>query len=120
MIPPSLRRACRAACALALAATFANGMPQSTSPRPSGYALTNVRLDVAEEAPRKTLILREGRIVEIRDGAEQVPAGLRLVDGEGLIGGKPSELSDPFFYRDDLDWLGLWNNDELVVDESAD
>ena len=44
----------------------------------------------------------------------------RPLDGAGLIGGKPSELSDPFFYRDDLDWLGFWNNDELVVDESAD
>jgi len=44
----------------------------------------------------------------------------RPLDGAGLIGGEPSELSDPFFYRDDPDWLGLWNNHELVADEQAE
>ncbi|MCH7725292.1 MAG: hypothetical protein IH991_02245, partial [Planctomycetes bacterium] len=44
----------------------------------------------------------------------------RPLDGAGLIEGEPSELSDPFFYRDDPDWLGLWNNHELVADEQAE
>jgi hypothetical protein len=46
-------------------------------------------------------------------------SGTRRADVDGLMGGEPSELNDPFFYRDESDWFGLWPDDELVVDEQT-
>ena len=44
----------------------------------------------------------------------------RPLDGDGLIGGRPSELNDPFFYRDESDWSGLLSDDELVANEQTE
>jgi imidazolonepropionase-like amidohydrolase len=71
--------------ALAFAAMPPAAAAQSTPERVQPYALKGVKLSTAEDAPAQTILLRDGRIAEILDAGEEVPVGVRVIDGEGLI-----------------------------------
>lgn len=58
--------------------------PQGTT-GPQPYAIENVQIGTAEGASTQTLILRDGRISGILSEGEELPPGLRRLDGEGLI-----------------------------------
>ena len=84
----SLRRGRLAAALLLLGAVcLASPAPARLQARhrPRPCAIENLRLSFEEGAPRMTLILREGRIAEMRPAGEATPPGLRLIDGEGLV-----------------------------------
>lgn len=53
---------------------------------PSGLrVVTNVRLELAEDAPRVTLVLRHGRIEAVLSAGEQAPPGALVTDGKGAL-----------------------------------
>lgn len=54
-------------------------------PKPRLCALRDVRLSAPADAPRSTLILRDGRIERILDGSSELPADARVVDGKGML-----------------------------------
>lgn len=51
---------------------------------------------------------------------ERPTARIGCVDGDDTIDTEPSELNDPFFYRDESDWPELWPDEELVADEQME
>ena len=55
------------------------------APRPELYAVRDVRLAVPEDAPRHTLILRDGRIERVQDVGAEVPPGARVIEGKGML-----------------------------------
>ena len=73
------------ALALALAALLAPAFAQNTPERPRPYAVRGVRLSADEDAPRKTLLLRDGRIESIQDAELAVPPDAWLVEADGLV-----------------------------------
>ena len=48
-------------------------------------AIENVRLEVKEDAPRKTILLRDGRIESVLDAGAALPGGVRIIDGKGQL-----------------------------------
>jgi len=57
----------------------------STAQGPQAWAVKDVRLEAREDAPRKTLFLRDGRVEQVLDAAAQIPEGLRVLDGHGML-----------------------------------
>ncbi len=53
--------------------------------RPQDWAVADVRLEPSEEAPHKTLVLRDGRITQVLEAGAALPADLRVLDGHGLL-----------------------------------
>jgi hypothetical protein len=76
---PIVRSRARAALAVAAlaAATHAQG--------PQAWAVKDVRLEARDDAPRKTLFLRDGRVEQVLEAAAQVPEGMRVLDGHGML-----------------------------------
>jgi imidazolonepropionase-like amidohydrolase len=66
--------------ALAICSAFA-----FLAQEPQAWAVKDVRLEARDDAPRKTLLLRDGRIERVLEAAAQVPEGLRVLDGHGLL-----------------------------------
>ena len=66
-------------CVLALAGTE---QPAQRSPV---YALANVRLESAADAPLSTILVRDGVIAAIQPATEAVPPEARVHDGAGLL-----------------------------------
>ncbi len=59
---------------------------QSRAPAPEPCALLHVRLFGApDDAPLKTILLRDGRIESVVNDGGQVPGSYRSIDGTGLI-----------------------------------
>jgi len=58
---------------------------QRNQPVPEPYAVQNVRLALAEDAPLNTILLRDGRIEALLPQDSEVPSEYRLLDGTGLI-----------------------------------
>lgn len=113
-IAPAPRRAW---AGLAIATLVASSSAQNPPARPRSFAVTGVRLEVAEDAPTHTLILRDGRIAAIHDSGGEVPADTWIVDGSGLV-------AVPAFV-DAWTELGVEGEDPAAeqdrpVDESAD
>ena len=52
---------------------------------PQPVAIKDVRLEPAADAPRQTLLLRDGRIERVQDAAAELPSGVRIVDGKGAL-----------------------------------
>jgi len=52
---------------------------------PQAWAVKDVRLEAREDAPHKTLFLRDGRVEQVLDAAAQIPEGLRVLDGKGML-----------------------------------
>jgi len=84
---PRLPRRVSALLALSIAflPSVATAAVQSGPQRPQPYALKGVKLSAEDDAPAQTILLRDGRIAEILDAREDVPPGMRIIDGEGLI-----------------------------------
>lgn len=74
-------RLLQAAAAVALCAPV--GAQNRHAPAP--FVLTNVRLSRDVEAPRRGLVIAEGRIRALLEPGEAAPEGMRLVDGEGAL-----------------------------------
>ncbi len=53
--------------------------------RPQPCAIRGVRLSTAADAPRSTILLRDGRIERVLDDAGELPADARVVDGKGYL-----------------------------------
>lgn len=53
--------------------------------RPPLTVVKDVRLSDAADAPRKTIVLRDGRIESILDASASVPSGARLIEGKGAL-----------------------------------
>ncbi len=70
---------------LAIVAAAARVAFAQAAPRPQLYAVRNVRLAARPDAPRSTLILRDGRIESVLDAATEPPEGARVVDGNGML-----------------------------------
>lgn len=60
-------------------------LAQNTPARPRPYALRDVRLTADEDAPRKTILLRDGRIEAIQDAELTLPPDVWVVEADGLI-----------------------------------
>jgi imidazolonepropionase-like amidohydrolase len=58
---------------------------QSRAAQPQPWALVGVRLSSEEDAPAKTLLVADGRIVEVRDAQAELPPGWRVLEAEGLF-----------------------------------
>ncbi len=84
MIPRALAPR-RAWAGLAIATLVASAPAQNTTPRPRPTAITGVRLEPGEDAPTRTLLLRDGRIESIQYPGDAVPADAWLIDGKGMI-----------------------------------
>jgi hypothetical protein len=56
-----------------------------TSPPSQPTALTNVRLLDDVDAPRVSILMREGHIVEVLDAGLELPGGYREIDGDGSL-----------------------------------
>ena len=86
MIPKSLRRPLVALAGLGLVTLLqASALAQNTPARPRPYAVRNVRLSPSDDAPKKTILLRDGRIESIQDASLTIPADVWEIDGEGLV-----------------------------------
>lgn len=66
-------------------AALARPSEAQAAPRPQLHAIRNVRLTSAPDAPKLTLVLRDGRIAGILDAASDPPAGARVIEGQGFI-----------------------------------
>ena len=71
------------ALALLVASDLSTAAAQTARPEP--YALVAVRLDRAEDGPRGTLLLRDGRIQSVLEADAALPPGVRVVDGSDLL-----------------------------------
>jgi len=74
-----------AAVALAIALQPAVALARQAPPAPEPYAITNVRIDRADEAARATLLLRDGRITAVLAADAEPPPGVRAIDGAELL-----------------------------------
>lgn len=70
---------------LPLAALCAGAALAPAGQRPQAWALKDVRLAPGEDAPRQTLVLRDGRIAEVLALDAPLPAELRVLEGHGLL-----------------------------------
>ncbi|QDU65819.1 hypothetical protein [Engelhardtia mirabilis] len=52
---------------------------------PTPHAIENVALGLGDDAPRGTVVLRDGRIESVLPAGAKLPAGLRRIDGAELI-----------------------------------
>lgn len=52
---------------------------------PQHWAVKDVRLEARVDAPRKTLFLRDGRVQEVLEASAQIPEGMRVLDGHGML-----------------------------------
>lgn len=68
----------------ALLAGTALGAQRAHLPPPDA-AVTDVRLSDGDDAPRFTIVVRQGQITEILGADAAIPAGLREIDGEGAL-----------------------------------
>ncbi len=76
--------ASRAALLLA-ACALASPAPAQAPRSPLPTAVRDVRVVDRADAPRVTLVLRDGRIDEVLDGDAAPPPGCRVVEGEGRL-----------------------------------
>jgi imidazolonepropionase-like amidohydrolase len=84
--PP--RRALVLAASLAVAWTAqqpARSSPLQATPSPQFYVVRDVRLEDKPDAPRKTLVLRGGRIQSVLEVQASNPPGARVVEGAGQL-----------------------------------
>ena len=65
--------------ALALCAAF------PAAQEPQAWAVKDVRLEARDDAPRKTLFLRDGRVDQVLEASVEIPEGLRVLDGHGML-----------------------------------
>ncbi len=70
---------------VAVALLAGSALAQRAPTRPQDVALKNVRLSEADKAPLSTVIVRNGRIVDIVDAKADVPADVRVVDARSFI-----------------------------------
>jgi len=75
-------RSAPALCALAVALSAAPSLAQ-TPPPPQPTAIVDVRLSEDTDAARVSILIREGRVSEILDAGVELPAGFRVIQGEG-------------------------------------
>jgi imidazolonepropionase-like amidohydrolase len=68
--------------ALALATLAA---PAAAAQVPQAWAVKDVRLEARDDAPRKTLFLRDGKVEQVLEAGSQIPEGLRVLDGHGML-----------------------------------
>lgn len=87
MRPPTARPSLRSALAgsLLVCALCPQASAQSTPEAARPLALSNVALGVGEDAARGTVLLSGGRIESILDAAAEIPPGVRVIDGDGLV-----------------------------------
>jgi len=64
---------------------FASTSLSQSVPAPQPTAITEVRLSDDADAPRVTILLRNGRIAEIAGAGVAPPPGYRIVDGGGAL-----------------------------------
>jgi len=76
---PARRAAAAAVCSAWLAAV---ALPVQAPPL---RVVRNVRLELAEDAPRMTLVLRDGRIESVVGADAELPAGALETDGKGAL-----------------------------------
>ncbi|HJP01921.1 MAG TPA: amidohydrolase family protein [Planctomycetota bacterium] len=69
---------------VATAALPLTALAQSPPP-PGPCILADVRLSDDEDAPRVSIVVREGRVAAVLDAGAELPAGLRQIDGEGAL-----------------------------------
>ncbi|MBK7642400.1 MAG: amidohydrolase family protein [Planctomycetes bacterium] len=67
-------------CAVAALACGASALQN-----PQAWAVKDVRLEARDDAPRKTLFLRDGHVDEVLEAGAQIPDGLRVLDGHGML-----------------------------------
>ena len=73
-------------CLLALGATLLAGpLAAQSPPPPQSILITNVHLDDGVEAPRVSVLVEHGRVVQVLQGGEPAPAGVRVLDGDGAL-----------------------------------
>jgi imidazolonepropionase-like amidohydrolase len=70
--------------ALLVAIAAAPALAQSPPP-PQALLITNVHLDDGVEAPRVSILLEGGRVAEILEDGAELPAGVRVLDGDGSL-----------------------------------
>jgi hypothetical protein len=71
---------------LVVATTTLSLTALAQSPPPPGPCiLADVRLSDDEDAPRVSIVVREGRVAAVLDAGVELPAGLRQIDGEGAL-----------------------------------
>ncbi|MEM7305693.1 MAG: hypothetical protein AAF682_03430 [Planctomycetota bacterium] len=81
----SLLRGAAPASALAVALCLAPPVASQAAPRPADYAVQGVRIERAEDGRSATLILRGGRVDAVLAADAELPRGVRVVDGSGLL-----------------------------------
>ena len=76
----------KVALAAVLATLAATSVVRAQVPsRPQPCAIRGVRLSSAADAPRSTILLRDGRIERVLDDSTEPPADARVVDGKGYL-----------------------------------
>jgi hypothetical protein len=68
---------------IALTAQFAVAQNRAATPAP--HALVGVRLSAEDDAPLRTILLRDGRIEAIQGVEAAIPPGMVEIDAEGLL-----------------------------------
>lgn len=65
------------------------GLPTSltaqSSARPDSYAIQGVRLERTDDGRRATLVLRDGRVVNVLEPDAALPHGVRVIDGAEFL-----------------------------------
>jgi imidazolonepropionase-like amidohydrolase len=79
-------RRSKVALAAVLAGVAATALARAqVQSRPQPCAIRGVRLSTAADAPRSTILLRDGRIERILEDSTEPPADARVVDGKGYL-----------------------------------
>lgn len=76
---------CPLACLAAVASLALPAAAQRAWSPPPAHAVENVALGLGEDAPRATLVLRDGRIESVLEVGREAPSGVRVIDGSDLI-----------------------------------
>ncbi len=71
------------AVALLLSSSRATAQNRALPPEP--HALQGVQLSLGEDAPLRTLLLRDGRIEAVQSATDTIPADMVVIDGTGLF-----------------------------------
>jgi imidazolonepropionase-like amidohydrolase len=58
---------------------------QNAAPRPQLHVIKDVRLSDEPDAPRKSIVLRDGRIEAVLDASAPTPIGAREIEGKGML-----------------------------------
>jgi hypothetical protein len=85
MSPLDTPRAPRALALLGLLSFVPCAAGQTRQERAAPYAIHNVKLSSAADAPAKTILVRDGRIEAIVEAESAIPPGRKILEGEGRI-----------------------------------